>query len=330
MERYEVEEQLLDDTFRRMPQLEQLFLGFDEGLSEPNSFEDFDFLERETGVESDFADGQTLVSQFTAMMAAARKNQTRLKSIEVVGVDWETFEQDAERSAIMTANMRQCESFIIDMDEPKRSKNGATQIGSMINNAPHLRTIILSFEAGDGNYIGPPVEFSQLFKDSHWPNLKDLRLQGFTTSEFDLKALLAAHATSLTTLHLSQMSIKPYELNGKLCHSSWVGMILFLHESLKLQEMEFRNYLTNEGNENWSIDEYPPEDTHLLPARKFLTFKERVERFVVDGGEFPLPRPTAIQDKIGWYDMLQKSRKNYDCTWKYHESPTALWQEYLS
>ena len=121
------------------------------------------------------------------------------------------------------------------------------------------------------------------------PNLKSLLLQGFSTSEVHLKEVLVAHAASLQSLEISQMNLKSYESKGKVHHGSWVRIILFLRESLNLH---FHDSLTNEGNENWRVREaVVAYDSCTPPVREDLTFKNRVERYIVEGGEFPLPRP---------------------------------------
>ena len=86
--------------------------------------------------------------------------------------------------------------------------------------------------------------------------------------------------------------------NGEIHHSSWVGFILFLRGFLNLHEMHFLNSLTNQGKENWNIIEPTlAACADTPPVREELSFRQRVERYVVDGGEFPLPWPIESKDE---------------------------------
>lgn len=51
-----------------------------------------------------------------------------------------------------------------------------------------------------------------------------------------------------------------------------------------------------------------------------MTIKERVERYVVEGGEFPLPWPTETESESGWRDVLLDFSPRLDKTWEYRET----------
>ena len=96
--------------------------------------------------------------------------------------------------------------------------------------------------------------------------------------------------------------------NGKLHHSSWVGFFCSFgsQESLNLHEVHFLNSLTDQGNENWNIVERTlTACADTPPVREDLSFKQRVERYVVDGGEFPLPWPIESKDESHWENVLR-------------------------
>ena len=85
---------------------------------------------------------------------------------------------------------------------------------------------------------------------------------------------------------IGQVSMK-----GKLFHSSCVRIIRFLHKVLKLHELHFLRFLATIGCVIWDVGDCLSGGPDSLPGSIALTFKERVERYVVEGGEFPLPRP---------------------------------------
>lgn len=174
---------------------------------------------------------------------------------------------------------------------------------------------------------GKAVELSRLFiHQTQWSNLRSLQLQGFFTSEVDLKRLLTAHANSLKSLGLARMILKSYESKGKLHYSSWADVILFLRESLNLHDMRFKDYLVTEGCENWRIQE--PVMAYVQgtpPVRESLKFRNRVENYVLEGGEFPLPWPARKEQSL-WRDLLKDFRPKLDETWEYHEDARWVWR----
>lgn len=329
MQRFGIEDNDLDDAFRKLPQLEKICFGpraSDLPYGEPITPELFSSLGREMLIEPDHFDGLNYhVGQFTAMMTAAHKNKKRLKAIRALDLGWKAFEQCPEVLAMMTANMRHCEHFTVKVSGTETRVDGEVQIASMVNNAPLLQAIGLTFPLMTYEPVGRAVELSRVFVcEVHWPHLKSLQLQGFSTYEIDLKKLLTAHTTSLQSLDLSRINLKPYESKGKLHHSSWVGLILFLQESLNLHKMRFRDSLTNEGSENWRVRDcaisYSPGTS---PMGENLTFKSRVERYVVDGGEFPLPWPAETEGSR-WKDLLIDFRPNLDQTWEFRKAAFRL------
>ncbi|CAF9914048.1 MAG: hypothetical protein ALECFALPRED_009218 [Alectoria fallacina] len=331
LQRFNIEEDELDNAFRKLPQLEEICFGpgfrYLPHTVKPITPELFSPLGREMLVEPGHYDGLNYhVGQFTAMMAAAHKTKKRLKVIRALDLPWKAFEQHLEVLAMMTADMRYCEHFAVKVSGTEALKGAEVQISSMIQNAPDLQTIELKFLTRVYERPVKAVELSRLFiYQVHWPNLKSLLLQGFSTSEVHLKEILAAHAASLQSLEISQINLKSYESKGKVHHSSWVKIILFLRESLNLHKMRFLDSLTNEGNENWRVREpVIAYDSGTPPVREDLTFKSRVERYVVEGGEFPLPWPTEIEDSR-WRDLLLEFRPKLDETWEFHDDVSWFW-----
>lgn len=187
----------------------------------------------------------------------------------------------------------------------------------MLRHAPHLRTIEIAFPKAPLQPLETVADLSRLsVQRSRWPNLERLQLQWFSTSDRHLRGFLTAHATPVTSLALSHINLRPHVSNGKIHDSFWVGFILFLRESLNLHEMYFLNSLTNEGNENWNIVEPTLAAWADTPqVREDLSFKQRVERYVMNGGEFLLPLPIETNDKSHWETVLRDFRPKLDRTW---------------
>ena len=342
MQRFDIEEKDLEDAFSKLPQLEEIYFGsFYESFRRPPADfealtpEHFCSLGREMMVEPDYTSGfEYHVPQFTSMMAAAYKNKKKLKVIEARFLRWKAFEQQHEVLAMMTANMRYCEHFKLIPTRWREKVNGDLQVGTMLRNAPRLRTMELDFFTAAASFHLNMYSLSQvLVEHCHWPYLRHVQLYGFRVSDIHLRGFLAAHAASLTSLALGIITLTSYERKGKRHHSSWIEFIIFLQESLNLHNIRFCNSLCTDGHENWSVGVTDPDKSPVVPVYRIvtkpseseLTVKERVERYVVEGGEFPLPWPSEVEDldESRWQDLLWEweRQSRFDASWKYGGYP---------
>ena len=329
MQKFDIEEMDLEDAFSKLPQLEEIYFGsfFSSFRKLPGHLglitpEHFCSLGREMMVEPNSVSGvEYHVRQFTSMMTAAYKNKKKLKVIEARQLRWKIFQQQHEVLAMMNANMRYCEHFRWIPLRWKENVNGELQISSMMRNAPRLRAIELFFCTDTSQSHKNWTNLSQiLVEHCHWPNLKHVQLYGFRVSDIHLRGFLAAHAASLTSLDLGEIILTPCEWKGKPHYSSWIRLIIFLQESLNLRKMHFCYALASEGIENWFAGDEDPVHTIVIKQNESdLTFKERVERYVVEGGEFPLPSPSEAEDESRWPDVLVDFRSRLDATWKYYD-----------
>ena len=327
MQKFDIEEKDLEDAFSKLHQLDEIYFGsyFSSFRKLPGRHflitrEHFCSLGREMMVEPDHNSGlEYHIRQFTSMMAAAYKNKKKLKVIEARYLHWKTFQQQDEVLAMMNANMRYCEHFRWMPNKWKENVDGDLQVGLMMRNAPRLRTIELDFLDLSQSHANMNNLSRVLAEHNHWPNLSHVQLHGFRASEIHLRGFLAAHAASLMSLDLGVIILTPYEWKGKPHYSSWIRLIIFLQESLNLRKMCFRYTLASGGVENWSAD---ADAVHRIVTKQNegdLTVKERVERYVVEGGDFPLPWPSEDEDESRWRDKLLEFQSKSDATWRFYE-----------
>lgn len=302
MRTYDIEGTDLEYAFSKLPQLEEICFGSTKDgrrIFEPTKTEHFSSLGREMLVQPDqFTGSEYHVKQFTAMMAATHRNKKHLKVIKALDLKLEAFQQDQEVLAMMIANMRHCEYFAFLAWSPYKRNSRELQIGLMLRDAPHLRKIKLAFDIGMHELLEETIDLSRVFlQQCHWPNLESLQLQGLSVSEMHFKDFLAAHATSLTSLKLSLVILKPHGAEGKLHQGSWIRMIRFFGESLNLNEIRFQRLLTNEDSSAWKLkDAWEAYGLCESFGSDRATIRQRLLRYVVSGGDFPLPLPTETED----------------------------------
>lgn len=206
----------------------------------PISLDHFSPLGREMLLHPGFINGDDYhVRQFTALLAAAHKNDRRPRIIKGLNLMWEVFQQSDETLAMMCASISHCEHLVLNVTWSPCRKNEA-QIAKMISNAPRLQVLELDFGSipifSDVLITPEVIKLFPLFVHrTHWPHLTTLKLQGISGSEVELKELLLAHTATLRSLKLTNMDLEQYEFQGIVCHGLWVGLILFLHESLNLE-----------------------------------------------------------------------------------------------
>ena len=324
MQKFDIEEKDLEDAFGKLPQLEEIYFGSGKERSiilDSVMLEYFSAFGVATFEPYNPIGARYHVGQFTSMMAAAYKNNKKLKVIEARSLRWKVFQQHHEVLAMMNANMRYCERFKWRPTTSDENVNGDLHLGLMMRNAPRLRSIELNFKTGLAQYPGYLNSLSRILdQHCHWPDLEHVRLYGFKVSDTHLRGFLAAHASSMRSLDLGLIILTPYELKGELHYSSWIRFIIFLQESLNLRKMRFRDVLANERKENWSVGDRMAELRRgKRPGQDQLTVKDRVERYVVEGGDFPLPWPTEAEDESRWRDVLLDFRSRLDESWRHYE-----------
>ena len=326
MQKFDTEGEDLIMLFDKLSQIQEVrFDSYDNPLTPmyPCSLDHFSSVGREMLVEpAHWSGDQYHVGQFTALLAAAHKNDRRLGTIKGLDLQWEVFQQSDEILAMMGASISHCEHLVLNVTWHRRIENEEAQVAWMISNALRLRVLELDFGWIPVCFGILPTQamtkLSRLFVHrTHWPHLTALKLQGISGSEVDLKELLLAHATTLRSLELTHMRLEPHKFQGIVRHGSWVRLILFLHDSLDLENICFQGRFTNQWNETWLAGD---ATTTCAPSTLSLqhcdTFMYRIERYVVEGGDFPLPWPTETEGS-SWQHTLIDFRPNLDESWEF-------------
>ena len=202
--------------------------------------------------------------------------------------------------------LRQCRKLILGMDIDFPSwlddweEAIGTRLGAMLNRAPLLETLSLSFSASAFKDLYLPRYLPSIIPENiRWSRLSSLKLVSMTTSQEYLCYLLSSHASTLTSLEIAHVSLMPpkhprnYHENledlseARDCsknedYGSWTSIILFLYNKLNLTSVRFSGTLSNLRDEAWFIRD-PEEVSCIASARppKGTCLKHQVERYVV-------------------------------------------------
>lgn len=198
--------------------------------------------------------------------------------------------------------MSGCHNFLLHLDYPDDDIGSrAVIVSQMIAGAPYLRTLNISFEYLSHNAPEANINLSQLIElRCYWPNLKRLALQAIYCTNEALRAFLTSHASTLRTLKLAYIDLVQNPATPNDYTGSWVSKMLFLEQTLSLEEVQLNGNYSNSRDEAWPI--HDPSDANYwwcmgTPKGKIppvgSCLKHRIEQFLVEGGNFPLPVPKA-------------------------------------
>ena len=307
-QKYDVKTQDLMSGVARLPQLRDVYFLFDE-VSGDSEFHQMSSITQETLIMPDSVCGWLHGKQFTALMEAAYAAQTPLKTINAVGVPWSIFQQSKIISSMMASATEACQHLTIKMDADDDPEKGGTGLAKMVSSSSSFRTLDISL----GYFTEvkkPAVNLSEIIDPKiRWPYLRRLNLRCFTATDVSLKNLLTSHITTLRSLELAYIKLEPYQSDGKEYYGSWIEITVFLESSLSLESVRLDGFLSNESGEMWSVRH--PRDCCFAQTRPDLIqgpcLKDRIERFIVDGGTCPLPMPHAPDRPEDWEHFTDSS-----------------------
>lgn len=289
----------LVNSMRSLPRLEEVCYDSGEHCSSPShdgpiGLNNLTSIGRDVLVEPIPTGGHKCrIEQPTLLLSAAYTAQKNVTSIRASIVPLAAFEQLDHIYIALTEVTRACQIFSLQTSFDPFHRIGESVLSSMLANAPLLHTLELSFGRLSDDYSPGIVGLKGLFDQrKHWPNLKRLQLQGMYAIESLLMEVLTLHASTLRSLRLGDIRLREHErLPSADNYGSWVSIIQFLQSSMGLQHMSFEGTLSNGWDEAWCIrdpDQGKVWNTSMQESAVGLCLKHRVERFVVEGGDFPL------------------------------------------
>lgn len=253
-----------------------------------------------------------LFSLFSAMFAT----RVSVPDLRIDDVAWNDMFQSSHRLRMLRAVLRPIRRLKISTQVDSRGGDlggDMPRTGSIMACVPSLEDLDLEFRPGPADpgvlgahWDGHDVELSHmprpplaelLPKETYFPCLTRLTLSGFRVEETDLISLLTRHAETLSTLRLGLGHLSPDADSG--AEACWVRVIRRLQSDLHLKKMRFSRYLGNDASQSWGISEFR---RYSRPG----CLKERIEKFVVQGGTCPLE-----QVAVGWEPDEPKESHSY-------------------
>lgn len=144
--------------------------------------------------------------QFITLLQAASQSCRFLTTIKGYRLQWDIFERPDQLRTMVDA-VRHIQHLVLGISNyPVPDTKGHRQkLSRLISKAPDLKTLELYFGRLPAKRWDHIIELSQLLKDrSCWMSLERLVLQGFGTTEHELKTFLESHL-ELKFLELSNM-----------------------------------------------------------------------------------------------------------------------------
>ena len=314
MQKHEVKTQDLISGFTRLPHLRDICFTFHEERWPPR-FRRLSSISQETLICPKSVHGWLNGEKFTALLEAAHVAQIPLNSVQAFGVPWSVFQQSKETSSMMASATKACQHLTIDMDPNDDPGNGSGDgrgsLANMISSSTSLHTLEISLGYmnnclwDEKNLVATLSEI--IDPRIHWPFLERLKLQALAATDVRLKNLLTRHTTTLRSLELVHFRLKPYKLDGKECHGSWIEIIVFLQCSLSLESVRLEGELSNGSDEMWWAYDSGDSDSRYGCRQKGPSLNHRIKTFIVEGGQCPLPFPHAPDRLADWNHLTDNS-----------------------
>ncbi len=180
-------------------------------------------------------DWERCALSFPILLIAAHMSPGQLKSLEAA-VSWEMFDFMA-RKPVFLQNVKTLRQLTLEISSCKDRPMKLDSLVNFIANASVLQKLELSFSRRR-------AELDELFrKQTYWPTLNTLCLAAVNASFRPLKTLLEAHAHTLRTLGLSDMTLhkEPGDQNDPA--APWMSIIQSMHVDLNLTHIRFHGRL---------------------------------------------------------------------------------------
>ena len=296
-EAHDDERELLISTFRKLPSLREVV--FDSGY-DPRDYSGRIKLSRigqEALIEPHYGGGYKYhMEQIHALMTAASVTRRPIEAISILAFSWELVPRLSGNWREMVRILGRCKRLCLQIVHVWGWDDHVPDVvAEIVSHAPQLNALELSFD--NVPIRSEPDEFaklSQIFTlRVHWPHLNIIRLRAIRTTESNLRAFLALHASTMRELELHAILLEDADPVWGVRRGSWISTIIFLQKWLKLVKIRLGGILSTDWDETWIVEDQECRDSE---RQRFL--KYRIERFITHGGAMPLSM-NCIEDSLG-------------------------------
>jgi len=307
---------------------------YNKAIEGPITLAKLSSIGQQTLMEPDSESGaQYQAQQFFALLKAVRANESiDLKSLRGTGLEINSFNAYPGGTALLDA-LTSLSRLTLHFSRAHFADGDGRKIARLIGRAPLLESLQLSFEFTTFETTEDDVIKLEdlLDKGSHWKALKTLKLQAMATDPQILTQLLHRHAPTLRSLELGHIDLRPFGGYSAAPAESWVTIIQFLQQNLKLDHVRFHGNFSNRQDEGWVTYDEATKHSRLLrntPAASMVRYKHdclryRIEEYITRGGVFPFTaRPVPMTH-------YSQDDEYHGLNWTYEEDESWSFEERL-
>ena len=253
-----------------------------------------------------------------------------VKSIEILNFEWAFNELSSSRLDAFVHFSSKCSTLSLSFDgKTIRFRTKGTKVvpyisavARLLHTTSHLQA--LSVSSLQSSCTGSPWSTMSFIFPRHfaWSNLTSLNLRTIKFPGPELRRFLLAQAGTLRRLVLKDIYLSSYLFdeggNFDIYDGSIISLVKLLGRELHLEEVELLGTLQNDKYESWKAGRPVYFNENLAePAEGWL--KCRIEKWVVEGGDFPLgPMPEERGHGVGdWGALWCEDGFPNDGSWSY-------------
>jgi hypothetical protein len=230
------------------------------------------------------------LSDFNFLLKAAAKAGTKLKKRRVGLISWKFFVEMTDEtlntllqplSQLTTLKLNMSTGVDGETDEVGLEAEECSEfmqeggLRRFIASLPTLQTLVVDFDFRDEEF-NYGASFEDIFDQTgEWPQLRKLTLATIRINQADFLSFARKHKGSLKRLHLMNIHLD----------KSWLPFLHEIQSTLDLEEGHVYGDIYGESREE---DGWIGEEWHLNWLPDDDPLRDRLSKFLVEGGECPL------------------------------------------
>ena len=193
--------------------------------------------------------------QMRSLLLGAYYAGLEIETLQCGLVDWRAFNQpDWTFVCMIDSVLSNVKNLRLDIDTggdsdygnpwwiPSCDQDLGRRLGDFVAGAFKLEHLHISFQTDDPEW---PARLENIVREHHWPSLKSINLEYMGTTEDDLVSFCSRHASTLKSIHLTDVATLDADVYGALNRMRKIltldsivleGILESRHDRLSLQE----------------------------------------------------------------------------------------------